>query len=84
MRVPSGRGARGPCTSAALAARTIPSALAAVDWQKRATTFGPPQEHRVSREEFLADASKAGLRIAAAPTFLPHQYFLIMTRLPAR
>jgi SAM-dependent methyltransferase len=54
--------------------------LAAVDWHKRATPIGPPQEHRVAREEFLADAARAGLRIAAEPTFLPNQYFVIMER----
>ena len=58
--------------------------LAAIDWHKRTTGFGPPQEHRVSREEFLADATAAGLRLAAEPTFLPYQYFVIMTRAPGR
>jgi ubiquinone/menaquinone biosynthesis C-methylase UbiE len=56
--------------------------LAAVDWYKRATPIGPPQEHRVSREEFLASAARAGLRIAAEPTFLVNQYFVIMERAP--
>ena len=54
--------------------------LAAVDWHKRATPIGPPQEHRVAREDFLADAARAGLRIAVEPTFLPNQYFVIMER----
>lgn len=54
--------------------------LAAVDWHKRATPIGPPQEHRVAREEFLADAARAGLRVAAEATFLPNQYFVIMER----
>jgi SAM-dependent methyltransferase len=54
--------------------------LAAVDWHKRETPIGPPQEHRVSREEFLADAARAGLRIAAEPAFLVNQYFVIMER----
>jgi SAM-dependent methyltransferase len=54
--------------------------LAAVDWHKRATPFGPPQDHRVSREEFLADATEAGLRVAAEHAFLPNQYFLVMER----
>jgi SAM-dependent methyltransferase len=54
--------------------------LAAVDWHKRATPIGPPQEHRVAREDFIADAARTGLRIAAEPTFLPNQYFVIMER----
>jgi SAM-dependent methyltransferase len=58
--------------------------LAAVDWHQRATPIGPPQEHRVSREEFLADAARAGLRVADEPKFLPNQYFLIMQRAPER
>jgi ubiquinone/menaquinone biosynthesis C-methylase UbiE len=49
-----------------------------IDWQKRPTAIGPPVEHRVSREAFLADAAKAGLRAVAEPTFLPHQYFVIL------
>jgi SAM-dependent methyltransferase len=52
--------------------------LAAIDWHKRKTAIGPPPEHRVSREEFLADAAKAGLRLVAEPTFLPNQYFVIL------
>ncbi len=58
--------------------------LAAVDWHKRATPGGPPQEHRVAREDFLAAATSAGLRVSAEPTFLPNQYFVIMERPPDR
>jgi ubiquinone/menaquinone biosynthesis C-methylase UbiE len=53
--------------------------LVNVDWHKRETAIGPEQSHRVAREEFLADAGKAGLRLAAEHKFLPHQYFLILT-----
>ncbi len=53
--------------------------LANVDWHKRQTAIGPEQGHRIGREEFLGDAEKAGLRLAAEPKFLPHQYFLILT-----
>jgi ubiquinone/menaquinone biosynthesis C-methylase UbiE len=52
--------------------------LADVDWQKRATDFGPPLEHRIAREEFLADAAKAGLRVVSEPKLLPYQYFLVL------
>jgi ubiquinone/menaquinone biosynthesis C-methylase UbiE len=63
-----------------LAALMRPGArLANVDWHKRKTDIGPEQSHRVAREEFLADAAKAGLRLAAEHKFLPHQYFLILT-----
>jgi len=54
--------------------------LADVDWQKRATDFGPPLEHRIAREDFLADAAKAGLRLVSEPKLLPYQYFLVLAR----
>ena len=56
--------------------------MAAIDWHKRKTPIGPPPEHRVSRDEFLSDAGKAGLSILAEPTFLPNQYFLILAPTP--
>jgi ubiquinone/menaquinone biosynthesis C-methylase UbiE len=63
-----------------LAALLRPGArLVNVDWHKRQTAIGPEQSHRIGREEFLGDAEKAGLRLAAEPKFLPHQYFLILT-----
>ena len=49
-----------------------------IDWQKQKTDIGPPLDHRVAREAFLADAAKARLRVVAEPTFLPYQYFLIV------
>jgi ubiquinone/menaquinone biosynthesis C-methylase UbiE len=52
--------------------------LANVDWHKRKTAFGPAMDHRIAREDFLADAAKAGLRVVGEPKFLPHQYFLIL------
>jgi ubiquinone/menaquinone biosynthesis C-methylase UbiE len=52
--------------------------LANVDWHKRATDFGPPLEHRIAREDFLADATKAGLRVVSEPKILPYQYFLVL------
>jgi SAM-dependent methyltransferase len=52
--------------------------LANVDWHKRPTAVGPPQEHRLAREEFLADAARAGLRVVAEPSFLPYQYFIVL------
>lgn len=52
--------------------------LANIDWHKRPTAVGPPQDHRLSREEFLADAARAGLRVVAEPGFLPYQYFEIL------
>jgi ubiquinone/menaquinone biosynthesis C-methylase UbiE len=52
--------------------------LANVDWHKSATDFGPPLEHRIARETFLADAAKAGLRVVSEPKILPYQYFIVL------
>ncbi len=52
--------------------------LADVDWHKRATDFGPPLEHRIAREDFLADAAQAGLRVVNEPKILPYQYFIVL------
>jgi hypothetical protein len=40
---------------------------------------GPPVEHRVAREDFLRDARRAGLALAAEHRFLPYQYFVVLS-----
>ena len=35
-------------------------------------------EHRISHEDFLRDAEKAGLAVVAEPSLLPYQYFVIL------
>jgi len=52
--------------------------IANIDYHKRATPVGPALAHRLSREEFLAEAQTAGLVIADEPTFLAHQYFVML------
>jgi SAM-dependent methyltransferase len=52
--------------------------LVNIDFHKRELPLGPPPEHKVAREDFLRDARAAGLRVVDEPTFLPHQYFLIL------
>jgi ubiquinone/menaquinone biosynthesis C-methylase UbiE len=52
--------------------------LANVDWHKHPTAVGPPLEHRIAREDFLADAATAGLRVVSEPKILPYQYFLVL------
>jgi ubiquinone/menaquinone biosynthesis C-methylase UbiE len=49
-----------------------------VDFEKRQTPMGPPVARRVSREDFVADAAKAGLAIAAEPRLLEHQYVVVL------
>jgi len=49
-----------------------------VDFEKRETPMGPPVEHRVSREDFLRDAEKAGLVARALELGLPHQYAIAL------
>ncbi|MEK7705652.1 MAG: methyltransferase domain-containing protein [Myxococcota bacterium] len=47
-----------------------------VDFHEHELPIGPPAEHKLSREDFLKAARRAGLRLANEVTFLPHQYFL--------
>lgn len=52
--------------------------IANVDFHKRETPVGPPVGHRVSRNDFLRDAKRAGLLLADEYTFLPYQYFVVL------
>lgn len=58
--------------------------LANIDFVARETPVGPPVDHRVSREAFLRDAARAGLRLVAEHHFLPYQYFLVLRPAAAR
>lgn len=49
-----------------------------VDYEKRPTPTGPPLDHRVSREEFVAEAAAGGLDVVAQPELLPHQYLVVL------
>ena len=49
-----------------------------IDFHKRELPVGPPPDHKVAREEFLAHAKAAGLRVVREETYLPHQYFLVL------
>lgn len=51
--------------------------IAIVDFHKRPLDFGPPLEMKVAREDVVKEMEAAGLRLAAEPTFLPYQYFLV-------
>jgi ubiquinone/menaquinone biosynthesis C-methylase UbiE len=53
-----------------------------IDFHKRELPVGPPLAHKVAREDFLAQAQKAGLELVGEHTFLPHQYFLVLQPRP--
>jgi ubiquinone/menaquinone biosynthesis C-methylase UbiE len=46
-----------------------------VDFDAGELPVGPPADHKVSREQFREEASRAGLRIAQSWSFLPYHYF---------
>ncbi len=49
-----------------------------IDFHKHELPVGPDSEHKISREDFLADAAAAGLRLVEEHGFLPHQYFVVL------
>jgi ubiquinone/menaquinone biosynthesis C-methylase UbiE len=51
--------------------------LAIVDFHKRELPVGPPVDHKLAREECMAQIRAAGLRVLAEHEVLPYQYFLI-------
>jgi ubiquinone/menaquinone biosynthesis C-methylase UbiE len=50
--------------------------IANIDFHRRELPVGPPPDHKLGREDFLASAQDAGLALAAEHAFLPYQYFL--------
>ena len=52
--------------------------LVNIDYEKRETPVGPPLDHRIGRDDFLAQAQAAGYKLRESPAFLPHQYFFIL------
>lgn len=72
-----------PAFLSRLAARLAPGGrLAVVDFHGGELPIGPPPEHRVGREAFLADAKAAGLAVVREETFLPYQYFFLLAPAP--
>ncbi len=51
--------------------------VAIVDFHKRELPIGPPVDHKLDREECLAQVQAAGLRIVSEYDSLPYQYFLV-------
>jgi len=55
--------------------------IANIDFHDRELPVGP-RGHRISRERFLRDAARAGLRVSREHALLPYQYFVELK--PAR
>jgi ubiquinone/menaquinone biosynthesis C-methylase UbiE len=49
-----------------------------IDYEKKPTPVGPRMEHRLSRDEFVAEAREAGLQVVREPALLPYQYFVVL------
>jgi ubiquinone/menaquinone biosynthesis C-methylase UbiE len=51
--------------------------IVVVDWEKRADAVGPPLDHRLAREQVLAELARAGYAAVGDGARLPHQYVLV-------
>ena len=49
-----------------------------IDFHRREMPVGPPIEHKVARDDFLAAARQAGLELVDEEEFLPYQYVLVL------
>jgi ubiquinone/menaquinone biosynthesis C-methylase UbiE len=46
-----------------------------IDFEKKPLPVGPPPEHKLSREDVIAEFHTAGYRLVRDHDFLPYQYF---------
>jgi ubiquinone/menaquinone biosynthesis C-methylase UbiE len=51
--------------------------VAIVDFEKRELPVGPPLEHKLARDEVVAEFVEAGYSLREEPGGLPYQYFLV-------
>jgi predicted methyltransferase len=51
--------------------------VAVIDWQKRPLPVGPEMDHKLPRDQVVAEMEEAGWTLAEEPALLPYQYFLI-------
>lgn len=61
-------------------ALTSNGVIVILDFAAGELPIGPPADHRLSREDALASARDAGLRLVHEETFLPYQYWLELGR----
>jgi len=53
--------------------------VAIVDWEKRQLPVGPPADHKLAREQVIAEMESSGYALREAPALLPYQYVLVFT-----
>jgi SAM-dependent methyltransferase len=71
----------GPGYLARLARALTPGGrLALVEFHEGELPVGPPPDHKVTRAAIDAAVRAAGLRLVAAPGFLPYQWLLVLAR----
>lgn len=51
--------------------------IAVIDFLKKELPVGPPLEHKLDRDQVVAEMDAAGYDLIREPEFLPYQYFLI-------
>ena len=55
--------------------------VAIIDWFKRPLPEGPPPDHKLARDQVVAEMTASGYQLIEEPKFLPYQYFLIFAPL---
>ncbi|MGH7787612.1 MAG: class I SAM-dependent methyltransferase [Candidatus Binatia bacterium] len=51
-----------------------------VDWKAGVLPQGPPPDHKLSRDQVVAEMQAAGFRLVGEPALLPYHYVLIFQR----
>ena len=52
--------------------------IAIIDWRIDRLPVGPPPDHKIAREQVIAEMEAAGYRLVdERPTLLPYHYFLV-------
>jgi predicted methyltransferase len=57
--------------------------VAVIDWHKRPLPVGPDLDHKLAREQVVAEMTAAGWALDSESDVLPYQYFLLFRRKPA-
>ena len=48
-----------------------------IDWRKHELPMGPPPDHKLTRDEVVAEFTKAGWKLTSESVALPYQYVLV-------